>query len=67
MTAPNAITVQQLADYLAWQVGIGNGALRVRIDRRGLAGLPPGHNLCVGIPPRGEETDGQSVFIRAVF
>lgn len=67
MTAPPAATVQQLADYLAWQMEIGNGALRARIDRRGLAGLSPDYNLCVGIPPRGEETDGQSVFIRAVF
>ncbi len=49
-------TVQQIADYLAWQVEVGNGQKTVQINLRslcascGLNTLPPGTVMTLDLP-----------------
>jgi len=64
-------TVQDLADYLAWQVQIGHGKWDVRLCPRGLSYLRPAVDKVVAldVPQDGETCDDANkiVFVRAVF
>jgi len=66
--APLPDTAEQLRDYFEWVVQTGGGSRRVWLDQRGLSFIEPKHHGIIGLAiPDDGETDGNKVFLRAVY